>query len=176
MNRWTLFMTIVFAFISYRFMIKSSKDVHIELVNSLDVYDHVECPAGISLFRLKTPMDMYTVQIQSKLPHKPTEKSTIVKQCEKQSINTPVDKIEQNVKMETGNESVQFINSEVFKFQTVEGETLRLLDKSCAKLTNDRTSSESVSYKRRQWLVNKVTSNAWLSYMLQVVKGLAFFF
>ena len=157
---------IILVYTSYLFLLKFSKDENEELITALQVQNHVECPTGITLYRLKSGSYLYRVQVQSKLPHDPAVTFKILKRCETFELD------------ERGQGNDRVIDKSAARHSPVEANDYEkiglslsyLVDEACKK--QDYTTQECGLTSNGSGLVSRITASyPFMAYLLEVVKG-----
>jgi hypothetical protein len=65
-------------------MIHVFKTPEQELIDTIRTHSSVECPPGITLYRLKVGGSLYRIQIQDTIPHNILETTNVLRNCERQ--------------------------------------------------------------------------------------------
>lgn len=155
---------LLFCYVSYKFLIKYGTNPEKELIDSLHVFPWIECPAGITLYRLRAGSSLYRVQIQDKLPHDILEKMNILRKCERKSES------EEQVLLRNERRDIGTDKMKSYKeyYNVVNSDTSYLLEEMC-----DNSEDESVNVQTftKSDTAHQSVLNTFLSHMLQVVKG-----
>ena len=175
-----MFLLLLFIIISYKCFIEFSVSIEEKLVNKLQEYfEDIECPAGISLYRLQQNGILFKVQVQTRLPHNPTVKTKIVKRCEtaKSSIGTRPTGMEifdgTSDKPETDTHDRHFGDLSKYNYSEIDWATSRLLRDSCEKIEYETYECGVPASNQLNVLLRKAfhSSSNVMSYLLEVVKG-----
>ncbi|XP_045172071.2 uncharacterized protein LOC123534079 [Mercenaria mercenaria] len=158
----------LFCCVSFKFLTKFAVKPEKELIDALGSFSSVECPAGITLYRLKSGSVLYRIQVQNKLPHNIFEKTSLLRKCEKLPISgddSGRTKILQYERYELGQGE---FDKSIGYYNDVNPDTSYLLKETC---DISETEPDGLGSFLDGETPNSVMSNPFLTYLLQVVKG-----
>ena len=173
MNLRQFFMISVLLYVSYRFLVKYSKDEQEALILALQQWEHDECPTGIALYRLKSDSQLYRVQIQSKLPHDPTITFRILKRCESFHFN-PEHRDDKDNNHLVDKDSTERNRLKPDEFVTMDRNLDSMVDEACSKMVYATEECTEQPAGELGFISRWMTAVPFSGYLLDVVKGCVF--